>query len=273
MVVIDGGLSNALAGRGHDLSGPMWTARVLRDAPAEVEAVHRAYFLAGAEVATSASYQTTDPALLRTSVAVARAARDRVGHGWVAASVGPYGAVLADGSEYLGRYGVTAATLRDFHGPRLEVLGAAGADFVAVETIPDIDEAEVVAALLAELGLRAWFSYSVAGLRTRADQPLADAFAVAGEVPGVFAVGVNCCAPAEALPAVRLAVHVTGKPAVAYPNSGETWDPSTRSWTGPAGYDVRLAPDWVDAGAEWVGGCCRVGPADIAALAGYLQGH
>jgi homocysteine S-methyltransferase len=269
-VLIDGGLSNALEERGHDLSGPLWTAQVLRDAPEGVEAVHRAYLEAGAEVVTSASYQTAEPELLRRSVAVACRARDAVGHGWVAASVGPYGAVLADGSEYRGRYGVPAAALRDFHGPRLEVLSGAGADFLAVETIPDVDEAEVLARLVHELGMAAWFSYSVAGLRTRADQALADAFAVPGEVPSVFAVGVNCCAPADVLPAVRLAVQVTGKPAVAYPNSGESWDAVTRSWTGARGYDVRLARDWVAAGAEWVGGCCRVGPSDIAALAAAI---
>ena len=291
VVVLDGGMSNALEDRGHDLSDRLWTARLLRDAPAEIAAVHRAYYRAGARVATTASYQASVPGfveaglspgeaerLLRRSLTLAREVRDELaGDGTerlVAASVGPYGAVLADGSEYRGRYGLPAAALRDFHGPRLETLVAAGPDLLAVETVPDLDEAEVLADLLTELDVPAWFSFSAtraaAGLRTRAGQPLADAFAVAGAVPSVRAVGVNCCAPEDVLPAVRLAVSVTGKPAVAYPNSGEDWDAGARRWAGGASYDVGLAPAWVAAGAAYVGGCCRVGPATVAELAAII---
>jgi homocysteine S-methyltransferase len=284
VVVLDGGLSNALEERGHDLSGELWTARLLRDAPAEVAAVHRAYYQAGARVATTASYQASVPgfmasgmerreaeALVRRSVTTAREARDALADDgtarWVAASVGPYGAVLADGSEYRGRYGLSRADLRDFHLPRLELLLSAGPDLLAVETVPDVDEAAVLVELLDELDVPAWFSFSAAGSRTRAGQPLAEAFAVAAAATCVFAVGVNCCRPSDVLPAVRLAVEVTGRPAVAYPNSGEDWEARTRQWHGGSSYDVSLAADWIRAGASYVGGCCRVGPRDIAALA------
>lgn len=287
-VLLDGGMSNALADRGHDLSDPLWTARLLRDSPGEVAAVHEAYFRAGARVATTASYQASvagfvdagmDRAraedLLRRSVLLAREVRDRLaGDGvqrWVAASVGPYGAVLADGSEYRGRYGLTSAQLRDFHGPRLELLASACPDLVAVETIPDADEAAVLVALLDQLDIPAWLSFSVDGLNTRAGQPLVDAFAVASGAAGLLAVGVNCCRPADVLPAVEIAVEVTGRPAVAYPNSGERWDAETRAWAGGASYDVGLAPAWVRAGAAYVGGCCRVGPETIRALAETLS--
>ena len=286
-VVLDGGLSNALEDRGHDLSSALWTARVLRDAPAEVAAVHRAYYASGAVVATTASYQMSVPtlvgaglgradaeALLRRSVTVAREVRDAMADDgtarWVAASVGPYGAVLADGSEYRGRYGLTTTQLRDFHLPRLEVLAAAGPDLVAVETIPDADEVAVLAGLLDDLGLPAWVSLSVAGGRTRAGQPLAEALAVAASPRCVVAVGVNCCSPQDVLSAVELAA-ATGKPAVAYPNSGEAWDAGARGWAGGASYDVGLADDWVRAGAAYVGGCCRVGPDQIAALAAAVK--
>jgi len=288
VVVIDGGMSNALQDRGHDLSDALWTARVLFEAPGEIAAVHRAYFDAGAQVATTASYQASVPGfvasgldrseaerLIVRSVTLAREVRDSLADDgtprWVAASVGPYGAVLADGSEYRGRYGLSAAQLRDFHLPRLELLAAAAPDLFAVETIPDLDEAEVLAGLLVGLGVPAWFSFSASGLRTRAGQRLEDAFAVAASADVVTAVGVNCCAPDDVLDAVRLAVEVTGLPAVAYPNSGESWDASGRTWRGGSAYDVGLARDWVDAGAAYVGGCCRVGPGDIAALADSLS--
>ncbi len=277
-------MSNALEDRGHDLSDALWTARLLRDDGDEIAAVHRAYFEAGAGIATTASYQASVPGfvasglgrseaetLIMRSVTIARDVRDGMsGDGtarWVAASVGPYGAVLADGSEYRGRYGLSRAELRDFHLPRMELLASAGPDFMAVETIPDVDEAEVLVELLDELGVAASFSFSATGSRTRAGQPLADAFAVAGSAGQVFAVGVNCCPPADVLDAVRQAVWVTGKPAVAYPNSGETWDAPSRRWAGDAAYDVSLVPEWIEAGAAYVGGCCRVGPSTIAAVA------
>jgi homocysteine S-methyltransferase len=287
-VILDGGLSNALEARGHDLSGELWTARLLRDAPGEIAAVHRSYFDAGAEVATTASYQASvdgfvglglsreeAAALIRRSVTLARELRDELaGDGrrrLVAASVGPYGAVLADGSEYRGRYGLTPAELRDFHLPRLELLAEAGPDLLAVETVPDADEAEVLVPLLDELRVPAWLSFSVAGDRTRAGQPLADAFAVVAGSEAVVAVGVNCCDPDDVLPALTVAAEVTGKPGVAYPNTGEGWDAGSHTWAGDAAYDVTLAPGWVAAGAAYVGGCCRVGPDDIRALAAELS--
>lgn len=266
MHVLDGGLSNALEERGNDLSGDEWTARVLRESPEEIVAVHRAYFAAGADVATTSSYQTTDPGLVRLSVELAREATDAVEGRLVAASVGPYGAVLGDGSEYRGRYGLTADELEAFHRPRIETLLAAAPDLLAVETIPDTDEAVVLAGLLAEYDHPAWFSYSIDGDRTCAGQRLDAAFAIPAAVEAVVAIGVNCCAPADVLPALKI-VAATGKEGLAYPNAGEVWDAEHEQWLGTSTYDVGLVPRWIDAGAWWVGGCCRVGPAAIARVA------
>lgn len=282
MLISDGGLATELEARGEDLSDPLWSARLLLDAPHKITAVHAAYFRAGAMIATTASYQASFEgfaahgierdgplgaiAMMRRSVELAMIARDEVGIKGlrVAASVGPYGAALADGSEYRGRYGLSVAALTRWHRPRLEVLAAAGADVLALETIPDVDEAEALVELVRQLGAPAWLSYTIDGTCTRAGQPLADAFAVAEGVPEIVAVGVNCCAPDDVLPAIGLAAEV-GKPVIVYPNSGERWD--GRAWTGPSRFDARLARQWVTTGARIVGGCCRVGPADIAALA------
>jgi homocysteine S-methyltransferase len=286
-VLLDGGMSTALEERGHDLSDSLWTARLLRDAPEEVAAVHRTYFESGARVATTATYQasvegfveagmepTEAERLIRLGVRLARDARDACsGDGtlrWVAASVGPYGAVLADGSEYRGSYGISRAALREFHLPRLELLASAEPDFFAVETIPDVREAEVLAPLLAELGVPAWFSFSCDGPLTRAGQPLAEAFAVAASAGRVFAVGVNCCAPADVLPAVEMAARVAHRPVVAYPNGGADWDAISHRWSSGPSFEPGAAAAWVEAGAEYVGGCCQVGPRDIAALSAAL---
>jgi homocysteine S-methyltransferase len=278
-------MATALEARGHDLSDALWSARLLIDAPAEITAVHRAFFRAGADIAITASYQASfdglaargvDRAgaerLLRRSVELAReaAASSDEGRRWVAASIGPYGAALADGSEYRGRYGLTVATLRAWHRPRMEVLASAAPDLLALETVPDIDEAEALADAVTGLGVPAWLSYSIDRDRTRAGQPLADAFAVAAGTPEIFAVGVNCCAPADVPAAVALAREITGKPVIAYPNSGEGWDARARGWTGPSCFGAADPHRWVAEGARIVGGCCRVGPADIARMAGSL---
>jgi homocysteine S-methyltransferase len=285
VLISDGGLATELEARGHDLSDDLWSARLLVDAPEEIAAVHAAFFRAGAVFATTASYQASfdgfaergigrdDAArLLRRSVELAMTARDEVGgERWVAASVGPYGAALANGEEYVGRYGLSVKQLMDWHRPRLEVLVDAGPDLLAVETIPDIDEAEALVALVHEFGVPAWLSYTVAGTTTRAGQSLTDAFALATDVPEVVGVGVNCCAPADVEHAVRVAREVTGKPVVVYPNSGEDWDGARRTWVGQSHWSAELAPQWVAAGARIIGGCCRVRPADITAIALTLR--
>jgi homocysteine S-methyltransferase len=281
VLISDGGLATELEARGHDLSDDLWSARLLVDAPQEIVAVHCAFFRAGASIATTASYQASfdgfaergisrDEAarLLRRSVELAKAARDEVGgQRWVAASVGPYGAALANGEEYVGRYGLTVEQLADWHRPRLDILADAGADVLALETVPDVDEAEALVGLVRELGVPAWLSYTIAGTTTRAGQPLADAFAVAAGVPEIVAVGVNCCAPSDVLAAVEIAREVTGKPVIVYPNSGEEWDGERRTWMGHGQWSADLAPRWVAAGARIVGGCCRVHPNDITAIA------
>ncbi|WP_105969229.1 homocysteine S-methyltransferase [Streptomyces geranii] len=278
-LVLDGGMSNELEAQGHDLGGVLWSAGLLRDAPEAITAVHRAYFEAGAQVAITASYQATYPGfarlgisraetttLLRRSVTLAREAA--AGSGWVAASVGPYGAMLADGSEYRGDYGLTVAELTRFHRPRLEALAEAGPDVFAVETIPDIREAEAVLTALDGLGIPAWLSYSSRGTTTSAGQPLTEAFALAGSSPAVVATGVNCAPSAEVAPALAL---TAGLPGVAYPNGGGVWDPRARSWQGTRDEIADLAPSWVTAGAVLVGGCCRVGPIGIKELAARLR--
>ncbi|WP_326703022.1 homocysteine S-methyltransferase [Streptomyces cyaneofuscatus] len=288
-VLLDGGLSNQLEAQGCDLSDALWSARLLAEAPEQVEAAHLAYLRAGAQVLITASYQATfegfgrhgigperTGALLARSVELARRAAGAARRAdpereiWVAASVGPYGAMLADGSEYRGRYALTVRELERFHRPRVAALAEAGPDVLALETVPDVDEAEAVVRVAEEAGLPLWLSYSVAGGRTRAGQPLEEAFAVAAGREAVVAVGVNCCDPAEAEEAVRVAVEVTGKPAVVYPNSGESWDAEGRRWTGASTFDPVRVRAWTGAGARLVGGCCRVGPDRIRELAGLL---
>ncbi|EUA58322.1 homocysteine S-methyltransferase [Mycobacterium intracellulare 1956] len=233
----------------------------------------------GATIATTASYQASfegfaargldrreTDLLLRRSVELAKAARDEAGAAGllVAASVGPYGAALADGSEYRGRYGLSVGALARWHRPRLETLADAGADVLACETVPDVDEAEALVDVVRSVGMPAWLSYTIDGARTRAGQPLTEAFAVAAGVDEIVAVGVNCCAPDDVLPAIASASEI-GKPVIVYPNSGERWD--GRAWVGPRTFATGLAAQWVSAGARIVGGCCRVGPVDIAELA------
>ncbi|WP_329326128.1 homocysteine S-methyltransferase [Streptomyces luteogriseus] len=285
-VVLDGGMSNQLESAGHDLSDELWSARLLAEQPEAVTEAHLAYFRAGADVAITASYQATfegfakrgisrDRAaeLMALSVESAREAARRAAVSrplWVAASAGPYGAMLADGSEYRGRYGLSVDELERFHRPRLEVLAAARPDVLALETVPDADEAAALLRAVRGLGVPAWLTYSVAGDRTRAGQPLEEAFALAAEADEVIAVGVNCCAPEDADTAAAIAARVTGKPVVVYPNSGETWDADARAWTGRSTFSADQVKGWQQSGARLIGGCCRVGPEAISGIAGAL---
>jgi homocysteine S-methyltransferase len=290
-IVVDGGLGTLLEARGNDLSSEMWSARLLADRPEEVRAAHRDYFDAGARVAISCSYQASFEgfaragidrrgavSLLTRSVRLAAEARDDAGHDvpgvrrWVAASVGPYGAALADGSEYRGDYGLGVPELRAWHRDRLRVLADAGADMLAIETIPCLREVEALVAEVDALNLPAWLCVTVAGGALRSGEDLRETFALAASGARIAAVGINCSSPLEVAAAVRAARDVTDKPIVAYPNSGERWDAVQRRWYGSPRFDADLVRAWLDAGATLVGGCCRVGPGEIAHIAAVLDG-
>lgn len=296
IVVLDGGLATELEARGHDLSDDLWSARVLRDDPAAIEAVHAAYFGAGARVATTASYQASIEgfarvgidrsdglALIRLSVELARRARDRavakaastgdVRPRLVAGSAGPYGAMLADGSEYTGAYDLDERALADFHRPRAEALLEAGADLLAFETLPSAAEAAAVVRLIDELGdPPAWISFQCQdGERTARGEPIGEAIRAA-EHPAVVAIGINCTAPRD-MPTLLATAHAATRwPLIAYPNVGRGWDGASRQWLAPDGetFDPAVAAGWTAHGVTWVGGCCGVGPAGIAALASRL---
>jgi homocysteine S-methyltransferase len=284
-VVLDGGLSTELESRGHDVTSALWSARLLRDDPGAIRDAHAAFEAAGAQVATTASYQATVPGftaagfadaegLIRRSVQLAR---EGAPSSWVAGSVGPYGAYLADGSEYTGAYlsDVSTAELREFHRPRLAALAEAGVDVLACETLPGAGEVEALLAEVTALDVPAWFSLSsVTGAdgvaRTRRGEPLSDVLGMVRGVDQVVAVGVNCTDPASVVPAVVWARVASGKPVVVYPNSGESWDADAGGWTGTPGVGDVTA--WLSAGARLVGGCCRVRPADIAQVAAAVHG-
>jgi homocysteine S-methyltransferase len=294
-VVLDGGLATHLEAGGADLSGGLWSARMLLDPDGRRRLVqaHADFVRAGAEVLTTASYQLgarslahagLDPAsagdLAARSVRVAHEAATEVGAPvWIAGSVGAHGALLADGSEYTGAYdlGDEAATVRALaasHMPRAEALLAAGADVVAVETLPRAAEVEAVAEVLVSTGAAAWVSLTVApgGTTTRRGEPLAEAVAPLAGLPGLVAVGVNCVRPQDVAPALSV-LSSLGVPLVAYPNSGEAWDAAAQRWTGSARWDDAAVPSWVAAGARLVGGCCRVGPDEVATVARTLSGE
>lgn len=296
--IIDGGLATALEARGHDLSDRLWSARVLLTEPAAIEAVHLAYFAAGATVATTASYQATVPGFaavgldraaaleaIGRSVDLARRARERYAETvgvqmealLVAGSVGPYGAMLADGSEYRGDYDPGEARLREVHAPRMDILMEAGADILALETIPTMREAEVLVRLVEERGARAWLSYQCRdGRSTAAGEPIEAAMAVTEGVAGIIAVGVNCTAPRHMPALLAAAQAVTDLPLIAYPNGGDAWDATARRWV-PAdadgAFDPTVAADWTHLGAAWIGGCCGTGPAQILGLARAVSAH
>lgn len=290
-VVLDGGLATELERRGADLRDDLWSARVLVEDPDLIAEVHRAYIEAGAEVVIGASYQASfeglaargfdhgaATALFRRSVELARIAADDRGV-VVAASIGPYGATLANGAEYTGDYGLGAAdaaraALREFHLPRAEALASAEPDVLAIETIPSAVEAEALVEVVGALATPAWISFSCRdGQHLNDGTPIEEAVTIVAASPNVVAVGVNCTPPTFVPELIGRAGKVTNKTLVAYPNRGGTWDAATKTWTGdgvPDGFGP-LALDLRAAGARMVGGCCGTGPSDIAVIAKSLR--
>ncbi|MBK8247136.1 MAG: homocysteine S-methyltransferase [Gemmatimonadetes bacterium] len=286
MIVLDGGLATELDARGFNLADALWSARLLADAPEAIEAVHLDYFEAGADIAITASYQASYEGfaarglshdetnrLLQRSVALARAARDSF-HArhpgstrrlMVAASIGPYGATLHDGSEYRGDYTLDEGALADFHRPRLTTLLAAAPDLLACETIPSLKEARAIVRVLHEHpASRAWVTFTCRdGAHTSAGDPIVDCARQLDAEPQVVAIGINCVDPALVTSLVRTIATGTDKPIVVYPNSGEVWNAGAQCWEGTATRFTTYLDEWLDAGASWLGGCCRTTPADI----------
>lgn len=314
-LLLDGGLATALERRGHNLNDELWSARLLLDRPDEIGAVHREYLEAGADCITTASYQATVAGFMRqgatrsealaalvraTELAVTAVESTVRGAGTlttppslrplVAASVGPYGAYLADGSEYDGRYGVPDGVLRAFHAERFHLLAGSGADLVACETIPNAREAEVLLGLLGEsAGRWAWFTFSCPdATRIWDGTPIEEVASLCASNPRVAGVGINCTNPRFVGELVDRISGTIDLPVVVYPNSGEHYDPVSKSWS-PGGRGIRGEAQsvdggdagftWLDgihaaweAGARVLGGCCRIGPAEIAELRARLAG-
>lgn len=305
-VLLDGGLATALEARGHALDDPLWSARVLLESPDAVRDVHRAYLAAGADCISTVTYQATFEGFrargltdveaeeaFGLAVRLAVEARDdfwsepgnRAGRirPLVAASIGPYGAFLADGSEYSGDYDLGLADLVAFHRRRWGLLAGSQVDLLACETIPSGLEATALLSLLGETpGRWAWLSFQCRDERHLADgTPLTEVADGCTAHPRVAAVGVNCVPPGavsgllDALRGGEVYGGAGGLPFIAYPNSGETYDPRGKTW-GPGAEAVDLAaaaPGWLGQGAMVLGGCCRTTPDTIGAMRRTLLGR
>ena len=295
-VVLDGALATELERRGADLKDKLWSAKLLIENPDLIRQVHYDYFAAGADCATTASYQATlegfmrrglseeqSLELIQKSVRLAQEARDefwknesnRTGRPrpFVAASIGPYGAFLADGSEYRGDYGLTETELITFHRPRMEALIATGPDMLACETIPCFVEAQALAHLLEEFPhVSAWMSFSAKdGKHVSDGKRLADCVAWLDPFPQIAAVGINCTSPRFIPSLIREARSATTKPILVYPNSGETYNAETEDWNGDVYCESfgEAAKGWYKSGARIIGGCCRTTPDDIHVIASW----
>ncbi|KAL3359142.1 hypothetical protein AABB24_015950 [Solanum stoloniferum] len=314
VAVIDGGFATELERHGADLNDPLWSAKCLLTDPHLVRAVHLDYLEAGADIILSSSYQATiqgfkakgysieeSESLLKRSVEIACEARDvyynrcresSADHSTdgkvlkqrpilVAASVGSYGAYLADGSEYSGEYGdaVDLNFLKDFHRRRVQLLADSGADLIAFETVPNKLEAQAFVELLKEEDIKtpAWLSFnSKDGVNVVSGDSLSECAAIGESCEKVLAVGINCTPPRFILDLILSIKQVTTKPILIYPNSGESYDGIRKEWVSNTGVtDEDFVPyvnKWCEAGASLVGGCCRTTPNTIRAIHKSLSG-
>lgn len=289
-VVSDGAMATELEKRGVDTDSALWSATAMIDHLDAIAAVHQSYFAAGAQIATTNTYQANVPAfvaagitaesarkLTQQAVQVAIKARDDYASqhpdftGLVAGSIGPYGAYLADGSEYTGAYRRSTAEYQAFHRERLQLVTGVGVDVLALETMPNFAEVQALVQLVTtEFPEQAyWVSFSLKDSQTLCDgTPLATAAKWVAQQPNVVAVGVNCTTLENIEPALKTLAAAVNIPLIVYPNSGDEYDPQTKTWrrTELSHRFDDFVPTWLAAGANIIGGCCRTTPADIATV-------
>ncbi len=281
--LLDGGFSTALEELGNTLNTSLWSGELLKSHPDQVRAAHKLFADAGAEVLITSSYQITYPGCLsqgwtREEVDAALVASTELARFpgvKVAASVGPYGAYLADGSEYRGNYGLSKEELKDFHRDRLKALIATKPNLLAVETIPELTEADAIVELISEIAplMPFWISFSCKSeTELSSGENFSDAVALVNSAPSAVAVGINCTKPAFIAPLLKSAT--SSLPYVVYPNSGREWDASAKVWLGPVNSSFELddIQAWKSLGAAVIGGCCGVSPRDIAELGQLIKG-
>lgn len=290
-LILDGGLSNVLESQGCDLNHKLWTAELLISNPEAIIQAHLDYLIAGAQCITTSGYQASiqglrdlgydqsyieelmlkPVALAQEAIEIYQNSEKPIARPLIAASMGPYGAYLGDGSEYRGNYWLSDLELRFFHQRRIELLDSSSADLLAIETIPSYSEAMVLAELLSHCQTPSWMSFSC-----KDDAHLSDGTAIIKAcellepINTIFGMGINCTAPRHISGLIeKIKAHAPSKRIVIYPNSGEVFNATDKSWSGisvPEDY-ARQALQWINEGADIIGGCCRIGPKHIREMA------
>ncbi len=291
-LLIDGGLSNQLEKQGYDLNNKLWSAKLLESEPEAIIEAHLAYLEAGAQCITTSSYQASilgfmsigcDMAkaveLIKKSVKLAEEAISRFKikdiKPLIAASIGPFGAYLADGSEYHGNYDVSEETLRKFHEQRIKILDKSNADILACETIPNFKETLVLADILHGVEKQAWVSFSCKDESHINDGTLIeDCINILNDHPKVFAIGVNCTSPQYVSEIIKtIKSIIKHKRIVVYPNSGEFYIAKNKTWIGTSSSAtfLEMVDEWIKLGADIIGGCCRIGPDQIKSISELIK--
>jgi homocysteine S-methyltransferase len=289
-LLLDGGLSNELERQGCDLNQKLWSAKLLEANPEAITLAHLAYLESGAQCIITSSYQATLPgfmsigydqpsaiSLILKSVQLAEEARSRFmsshphqSKPLIAASIGPYGAYLANGSEYRGDYTISDQELTDFHEPRINLLDNSTADILACETIPCLQEANVLSSILKRKKKSAWISFSCKdGQHISDGTPIEQCAELFANHPTVFAIGVNCTSPQYISELIKSIKSKSGdKRIVVYPNSGSVYHAESKTWSGLSDSSSceLMVKEWMALGADIIGGCCGIGPEQIKAM-------
>ena len=290
-IVIDGALASELQRRGCDLNDSLWSAKVLIEQPELIQQVHYDYFVAGADCAITASYQATPMGfapkgieleesikLIKTSVKLAQQAKMQYLNDikqdkalFIAGSVGPYGAYLANGSEYTGDYQLSESEFIAFHKDRVAALIDAGVDILACETMPSFLEIKALVKLIQQFPMvNCWFSLTLEDQQHISDgTPLTEVIEYLNSIEQIVSVGINCIALEKVTPALEVLSKLTSKPLIVYPNSGEQYDPTTKQWHKNHDHNCTFANQldvWINLGAKLIGGCCQTTPDDIVEI-------
>lgn len=296
LFIIDGALGTYIEDKGYDVKDKLWSAKFLQDSPEVIEQVHTDYLEAGADCIITASYQASYEGfiekgcseqeakkLIQSSIILAQKVRNKF---WkntdktnrvkplVAASIGPYGAYLADGSEYTGDYNISDDELFNFHKKRLQAIIETKPDILACETLPSLHEAKIILKALREFPhICTWFSFSAKdALHVRNGESIKECTKWIENQEDIESIGINCTATEHITPILQNIRDICTKPIVLYPNysayvaSSKTWEKSEI----PDDFG-KLAFHWKQLGASGVGGCCQTTPKEISQISKWVR--
>ena len=284
--LLDGSLSYPLENKGINLNTRLWTAQVLIDDPHILSEIHSKYVKCGVDYISTSSYQLSHDALLQlgyrkkeinkifkrsVDLAVKAVEKKEIE---IVGSFGPFGSLLADGSEYTGKYKYDDLIIKNYHKNNFEVINNQKLDIILYETIPSLKEIKIISDVIKYSQKKFWISMTCnKNLKLRDNSSLKEACKILSEMDNISVIGVNCVDPLITSDIIKKLKDYSSKKILVYPNSGEKYNSYTKKWDGESSINNELIKDWISLSPDIIGGCCRVGYDKISKMRSLIDNN